>query len=126
MLDELVESRGADRERVYLTGISMGAIGVWELAAAAPGRFAALVPVAWRVPACAGSLGDTPVWCFVGARDPYFTADEVERELFARRRRDARTRLDVDPEGGHDGAYWNRVYGRVELYEWLLTQRPLP
>ena len=35
---------GVDQDRVYLAGYSMGGRGCWELALAAPQRFAAMVP----------------------------------------------------------------------------------
>jgi predicted peptidase len=66
---------------------------------------------------------DTPVWVIVGGSDRHFTASDVERELFATRVRDQRTRLTVDPDRGHDGRYWNAVYSRPDLYKWLLAQR---
>src|SRR3989449_11710843 len=40
----LLEFRG-DSTRVYLTGLSMGGYGTWQLALEHPSRFAALVPV---------------------------------------------------------------------------------
>src|SRR5205823_5096046 len=83
----LREFRG-DSARVYLTGLSMGGYGTWELALEHPGRFAALVPICGGirspsalasirvagVPAdaadpyayVAARLADTPVWLFHG------------------------------------------------------------
>ena len=45
ILDEVEAEYWTDPKRVYLTGVSMGAEGVWSLAAAHPKRFAAIVPV---------------------------------------------------------------------------------
>ena len=42
--ESIVEFHG-DRQRLYLTGMSMGGQGVWLLAAANPRKFAALAPV---------------------------------------------------------------------------------
>ena len=39
-----------DPDRVYVTGMSMGGMGTWSLAASRPGRFAAIVPI-WRASA---------------------------------------------------------------------------
>ena len=59
-----------DKERIYLTGLSMGGFGTWNIASKFPSVFAAIAPV------CGG--GDTtqvmklkhlPVWCFHGAKD---------------------------------------------------------
>lgn len=65
---------GGDPDRVYVTGVSMGGIGVWELAMdAAEGK----APYAAAVPLCGmilntqrlPSLVDYPLWCFHGAND---------------------------------------------------------
>jgi hypothetical protein len=64
-----------------------------------------------------------PAWVEVGARDEFVDADEVRRALFATRPEDERTRLRVDPDGAHVGAYWDHVYRGAELYEWLLRWR---
>ena len=44
-LDAEVKEFHGDRDRVYLTGLSLGGYGTWEIAKAYPHRFAALVPV---------------------------------------------------------------------------------
>src|SRR4051795_11326489 len=48
IMDELCRSEGADPARCYLSGISKGGGGCWDIAAAAPGRVAALVPISGR------------------------------------------------------------------------------
>ena len=44
-LDDVMPTYAADPQRVILTGLSMGGRGSWELAAAHPERFAAVVPI---------------------------------------------------------------------------------
>ena len=48
LLDEVLHKYRVDKDRVYLTGASMGGSGTWRLAAAHPERFAAIVPVCGR------------------------------------------------------------------------------
>lgn len=45
LLDELVERYEVDTRRIYVTGLSMGGYGTWELGITFPDRFAALVPI---------------------------------------------------------------------------------
>ncbi|MES2693018.1 MAG: PHB depolymerase family esterase, partial [Verrucomicrobiota bacterium] len=45
LLDEVIAAQRVDTTRVYLTGLSMGGYGAWDLGLAYPERFAALVPV---------------------------------------------------------------------------------
>ena len=70
LLDEIVEKYKVDQDRIYVTGLSMGGFGTWSLAAYAPERFAALVPI------CGGGevisarrISHLPVWAFHGAKD---------------------------------------------------------
>src|SRR5439155_1277158 len=44
-LDAALREFRGDSARVYLTGLSMGGYGTWQLALEHPGRFAALVPI---------------------------------------------------------------------------------
>ena len=45
LLDEIVEKYKIDKDRIYVTGLSMGGFGTWSLAAYSPKRFAAIVPI---------------------------------------------------------------------------------
>jgi len=51
---------------------------------------------------------------------PALPAVEMERGLYAQRPRDKRTRFDRYRCARHNGRFWNRVYHRSDLYEWLL------
>ena len=44
-MDEIVEKYKIDKDRIYVTGLSMGGFGTWSLAAHPPNRFAAIVPI---------------------------------------------------------------------------------
>src|SRR6185312_585250 len=60
-----------DPTRIYLSGVSSGAAGVWDLAASDPGRWAAIVPVASGGcdPALAPRIRHIPCWCFHNGND---------------------------------------------------------
>lgn len=122
LLDTVVASLRADPARLYLTGISMGAFGAWKLAAAAPDRFAALVPIcggadeAW-VPCLAG----LPTWVFHGALDPVVPVQTSQRMVQALEAAHAPVKLTIYDDLAH--ACWERAYREPELYDWLLAQR---
>jgi pimeloyl-ACP methyl ester carboxylesterase len=70
LLDSLARAYSIDADRQYITGLSMGGIGTWELIARYPGRFAAAVPVAGRGdPDQVSRFSTTPIWNFHGALD---------------------------------------------------------
>jgi len=123
LVDRLIETTAADPDRIYLTGLSMGALATWEIAARAPTRFAALVTVAGGVPREAGETRDLPVWVFAGGTDHHFSVAAVQADLFEHRSEGAGFTLTVEPRAGHNREFWNGVYSRSALYAWLLTQR---
>ncbi|UOK56421.1 hypothetical protein MGI18_15885 [Bacillus sp. OVS6] len=45
LLKEVIETHRVDLKRIYLTGMSMGAYGAFELASRMPDLFAALAPI---------------------------------------------------------------------------------
>jgi hypothetical protein len=73
----------------------------------------ACLPVSGHVPAePAGELRDMPVWAFLGAQDTRVELDKTRRALDEARAQAGDTILTVDPEGRHDAAFWDSVYGR--------------
>lgn len=142
-LDETMFEFRGDSDRVYVTGISMGAYGTWQLAMARPDRFAALVPIAggvrslmWapqlRVTGIPDSVADpyahvaqrvgrVPVWMFHNARDVIVPASESRRMVEALRHVGARVRYTEYPSPRHDA--WTAAYDDPELWRWLFAQR---
>lgn len=125
-----VEARYAvDPSRVYLTGLSMGGFGTWELGMRNPERFAALVPIAggWRFgtprnPAGLCRLRDTPLWAFHGAADEIVPAERTKVFVEELRACGGEPRLTLYPGVGHEGS-WTRAYASAALWRWLFAQR---
>ncbi len=70
LVDHVCESLNADRERLYVTGLSMGGRSTWDLIAAAPRRFAAGIPLCGPGnPRDAEKLVGTPLWAVQGGKD---------------------------------------------------------
>jgi predicted peptidase len=130
LLDQLAATYAVDPGRVYLTGLSMGGRGAWRLAAANPGRFAALVPICARRPDwLRGSdavcrLHDMPIWVFHGALDQVVPVEESDTMVAALRECGAVVRYTIYPDAGHDS--WTPAYAEPELYTWMLSQRRTP
>lgn len=127
LLDDITASYPVDDERVYLTGLSMGGAGAWNLAAFYPERFAALAPVcgsnAWIVgdPAQVCALKDTPTWAFHGALDTVVPLLASAVLVSALRECGGDVRFTVYEDVGHNS--WDRAYATPELYDWLLSHR---
>jgi predicted peptidase len=125
LLDEIVAKYKIDQDRIYLTGLSMGGFGTWALAAYAPDRFAAIVPICGGGEALsARRLTHLPVWVFHGAKDPIVPLKRSEEMIDALTKLKGDVKFTIYPEAGHDS--WTATYENPELYEWLLQQKRKP
>lgn len=125
ILDEVEARYPVDRDRVYLTGYSMGGGGVWRMARAHADRFAAAVPMAAHTPAptavWARSLADLPMRVIHGAEDD-LAPPGAAREMVEFLRR---TGADVELRmvEGADHGDLTTLYREPSLYAWMLEHR---
>lgn len=136
-----VEFHG-DRDRTYLTGLSMGGYGTWELALMQPQRFAALVPICGAllppdderslfVTPLAGAadpyamlaqrLRHVPIWIFHGAKDDLVPPQDDRRTFAALQAAGADVRYTEFPDANHNA--WDAAYAEPALWTWLFAQR---
>ncbi len=122
LLDEIETKYSVDKDREYLTGLSMGGFGTWALAIAQPTRFAAIAPI------CGGGdarrvrrLKDVPVWVFHGAKDPTVNIKEDQAMVDALESAGGNVKFTVYPEAGHDS--WTETYSNPDLYTWFLAHK---
>jgi pimeloyl-ACP methyl ester carboxylesterase len=134
-LDQETVEFHADPDRTYLTGLSLGGYGAWELARLYPHRWAAVAmvssgvfwsyaPERWQeastLPAeYARALGRTSVWLFHGTDDNVVTPRESELMFEALKAAGGRVRLWLYQGLKHDS--WTRAYNEPELPRWLLA-----
>jgi predicted peptidase len=120
-LTYIIEKYPIDTNRIYLTGLSMGGFGIWDLAMRMPKSFAALVPV------CGG--GDTtqvqkiahiPTWVFHGAQDNVISVERSRAMVRALQKAGAKPKYTEFPSLKHNS--WDSAYAKAELYSWLFSQ----
>jgi len=122
LIDRMIESLPVDPDRVYITGLSMGGFGVWDLMARRPNLFAAAAVVCGgAAESTAATIKHVPVWVFHGALDPAVKPARSRNMVTALERAGGRPRYTEYPDVGHHS--WGRAYNDPELYEWLFGQR---
>ena len=127
MLDEVTHRLRIDEKRVYLTGLSMGGFGTWNLVGKAPGRFAAAAPICgggntrdFLLPKSREALQTLPIWVFHGGQDDVVELEESQRLVnFFQNRLKSDVQLTIYPDAGHDS--WTETYNNPKLYEWFLS-----
>ena len=123
LLDEIKSKYLVDEHRIYLTGLSMGGFGTWELACNYPEQFAAIAPVygggqAWR----ARRLKNVPVWAFHGGKDKLVSIERSREMVNVVNAKGGNARLTVHPNADHIGC--TATYNNNQaLFEWFLSHR---
>src|SRR5688572_6515164 len=121
LLDHIEASLPIDKNRIYVTGLSMGGFGTWNLAQVAPERFAAVAPI------CGGGnidriciMRDVPVWAFHGAKDTAVPYEESERLVQRLKEFGSDVKFTLYPDADHDS--WTNTYQNQQLYDWFLSK----
>jgi predicted peptidase len=139
-LEKTVKEFHGDRDRLYVTGLSMGGYGVWQQVVDHPGVFAAAVTVSGGLTPStdmanlfvdtkgkepfgyvAAQTKSLPVWIFHGAQDDVVPAVQDHTLVDSMRAAGAAPKYTEYPDVGH-GA-WDRAYADEELWKWLFAQR---
>src|SRR5579863_6353821 len=134
-LEQEVAEFHTDAARTYLTGLSLGGYGAWELARQFPHRWAAIAiaaggpfwsyaPERWQQAATlpgeyARALGRTPIWMFHGSEDNVVPERESELMFNAFKSAGGNVRLWIYQGLHHDS--WARAYNEPDLPRWLLS-----
>lgn len=111
-----------DPTRIYITGVSMGGYGAWDLLARYPEKFAAGVPV------CGGGdertapkLKAIPIWAFHGALDDVVSARNPRKMIQAIQKAGGQPGYTEYPDIKHDS--WVQAYQEPHLLPWLFKQK---
>jgi len=135
-LEKVLQSSAADRNRVYLTGLSMGGHGALQLAARYPDQFAAVLAICPRLgrpsylqtienlPANALELSQRlrylPIWLFHGDEDQVVPVENSRKLAVALDRLGASSHYTEIPGVGHD--IWWGVYSQSKVMTWLFSR----
>ena len=121
-LDDICETLPVDKNRIYLTGLSMGGTGTWMLAMAAPEKFAAIAPICGSGIYWNGfSLKDMPIYIYHGDCDESVPISNSIEMLTSINKRGGNAKIKILYGVKHDA--WNVAYSDDELIDWMLQQK---
>lgn len=122
LIDHLVETQPIDTERLYVTGLSMGGYGTWEIAAREPDLWAAAAPICGGGnPSWGERLKDLPLWAFHGDADGAVPVERSLEMVAAINSAGGRPILTVYPGVGHDS--WTPTFEARQVWDWMFSQR---
>lgn len=121
LIETVAEEYHADRQRITITGCSMGGFGTWELVCAYPTLFAAAAPICsggltWRAPL----LKELPLRVFHGGVDSVVPLVYSQLMTDAVNAAGGHAELTVFPGVDHDS--WVPTYRDTDVLEWLVAQ----
>ena len=121
-LEDICNILPVDRNRIYLTGLSMGGTGTWLLSMAAPEKFAAVVPVCGSGIYWYGEvLVNTPVKMYHGDCDDVVPIENSMEMIKSVNKRGGNAKIKVLQGVWHNA--WDAAYEGDELYTWLLSHK---
>lgn len=125
LVNDLTDNLPIDKERIYLTGSSMGGFGTWGIIMRWPDVFACAVPL------CGGgdaskveTIKHVPVWIFHGDMDPDVSVENSRKMFAALEAVKGNVQYTELPGAGH--IITNDVYSKPELGKWMFEQRRVP
>ncbi len=122
MLTSLQKMFRIDPKRIYLTGLSMGGFGTWDLITRTPDVFAAAAPIcAGADEALADRVTKLPIWAFHGDKDGAVKVERSRRMIAAIEKAGGKPRYTEYPGVGHDS--WTQTYANPEFMAWLFAQK---
>jgi predicted peptidase len=122
LLHEIESRFPIDPKRIYVTGLSMGGFGTWDIIARLPNKFAAAAPV------CGGGdietaavIKNIPIWIFHGSTDKVVKASRSNDMYEALKKVDGDVKYSEYQEVGHDS--WKPAYREPDFLKWMFGQR---
>lgn len=121
IIDNVVVEYGIPKDRIVLTGSSMGGYGTWEMAMCYPEMFAAIAPVAgggvvWRTP----KLLNTPVIAYHGEKDSVVPVSQSEIMVDFTNRNGGTAELNILKNKDHNDGI-DYAYRETDLIQRLLS-----
>lgn len=121
LIEKMIKEFPVDQSRIYITGLSMGGYGTWDLIARFPNKFAAAVPVCGGgSPATASNIKHIPIWAFHGAKDKIVVPEQSRKMINALQDAGGLPGYTEYPDVEHNS--WIHAYKEPHLIHWMFNQ----
>jgi predicted peptidase len=127
ILERVLGEYNIDRKRVYVTGLSQGGFGTWNISLLRPDLFAAMIPIAGGGdPTQMGKLVNKPIWAFHAEDDPVIPVTYSRNSINALRQMGGHPMYTELPSGTffepNEHFSWVYAYKNEAVREWLFKQ----
>jgi len=123
LLKDVTRKYRINTSKIYLTGVSMGAMGVWSLAMDHPHWFAAIAPISGIIifPMTImkpRTLKNIPIWAFHDRFDTTLSIKYEEGKVKRVIKAGGNVKYTISETGNHE--IWKEIYAKPDIYNWFL------
>jgi len=116
-LEFVIDEYGIDREKIALTGISMGGYGTWEMSMFAPEYFKKIAPICGGGTPWRAYLINAEIRAFHGDKDTTVPPENSQMMVNAAKANGKDVTYTVFPGVDHNS--WDPAYLTTDVLEWL-------
>jgi len=126
LIDYMADQPYIDNTRLYIGGLSNGAMGTYELLRFRPKLFAAATPICGgaHVATISDWASETPAWIFHGSDDPIVPPTHSRDMVVALTKLGAHPKYSEYEGVRHDS--WTNTFLEPELFDWIYSQQRVP
>ena len=119
LMDEFIEKKQVDKQRIYVSGLSMGGMGTFEILFRRPNMFAAATPICGNgIPQLAKLYADkVPLWIFHGSDDNVVSPKHSLAMAKAIIEAGGSPKMTLYENTGHGS--WDRAFAEKDFLKWI-------
>ncbi len=116
-MEYIISEYGIDREKIAMTGISMGGYGTWEMSMFAPEYFKKIAPICGGGTPWRAWLINAKIRAFHGDADSVVPFENSQMMVNAAKANGKDVQFTVFPGVDHNS--WDPAYLTTDVLEWL-------
>ena len=119
LMDEFINRRDVDKNKVYVTGLSMGGLGTFSILNARPNMFAAATPICGDGdPSSVTNFAKkVPIWIFHGSADKVVLAKQSLKMANAILDAGGNPKMTIYENVGHNS--WDVAFAEKNFLKWI-------
>lgn len=122
LMDDLKHKYSVQNKKIYITGLSMGGMGAFEIVRRRPKLFAAAMPICGGAnPATAKDILKTKWWIFHGEKDDVVNPQYSKDMATAILNEGGAVKLTIYPNANHNS--WDSAFAESNFIQWMFSNK---
>ena len=119
LMDIFIEKKEVNKQKIYVSGLSMGGMGTFEILSRRPNMFAAATPICGNgIPELAKLYADkVSLWIFHGSNDMVVSPEHSLKMATAIIESGGSPKFTLFEDTGHDS--WNNAFAEKDFLSWI-------